>query len=170
MIQKNRKLKSYTAEDIEKIVKMNDKGFKAKEIASIIGISDRSAATYIAIVDNLSNGLPISSDKHTYCERAVKEFCENHGIEYRHVSDEQKPDRAPETPTEAEPARDPNGASEQLPGQMSVDDVMEFQPLPPAAGKQKEPDALRQARDEMSRAIARFIEQVMRYYMATIED
>lgn len=167
MIQKNRKLKSYTAEDIEKIVKMNDKGFKAKEIASIIGVSERSAATYIAIVDNLSSGLPISSDKHTYCESAVKEFCENHGIEYRHVSDEQKPEQAPETPTEAEPAQEPNGAGDQLPGQMSVEDVMEFQPLPPAPGKWQEPDELRQARDKMSRAIGLFIWQVVSYYMSS---
>lgn len=149
---------------------MNGKGFKAKEIASIIGVSARSAATYIAIVDNLSSGLPISSDKHTYCESAVKVFCENHGIEYRHVSDEQNPERAPETPTETVPAHEPDGAGEQLRGQMSVEDVIEFQSLPPASGKQKEPDALRQARDEMSRAIARFIEEVMRNYMATIED
>ena len=165
MIQKNRKMKSYTAEDIEKIVKMNDKGFKAKEIASIIGVSERSAATYIAIVDNLSSGLPISSDKHTYCESAVKEFCENRGIEYRHVSDEQKPERAAETPKEEAPAQEPDGAGDQLLGQMCVEDVMEFQPLPPAAGKRKEPDALRQARDEMSKAIGRFIFEMVAYYM-----
>ena len=162
---KNLKTSRYTAEDIEKIAKLNDKGFKAKEIASIIGVSERSVATYINIVNSLSSGLPIIPDKHTYCERAVKAFCENRGIEYRHVSDEQKPERAPEMPKEAEPTQEPDGAGDQLLGQMCVEDVMEFQPLPPAAGKRKEPDALRQARDEMSRAIARFIWEVVAHYM-----
>lgn len=154
-MKKNRRIGKVDAVWLGKLHSLMKHGYTVAEAAEHMNVSDGVVNKYYRILRKIDNREPVE-EKSNYCKSAVREYCQKQNQKRFEeiVGEDQEPD----------------GAGEQLPGQMCVEDVMKFQPLPPAQGKQKEPEELRQARDVMSRAIARFIEQVMRYYMATIED